>query len=175
MQRVLSLTLSVIIGTVGACSPDCDVCLIKGDFEYGTYRIQEPGQYCLSENIYFNPSAGKMDQPNRHPYWFPADDDAYPGCLTQSDGAYALGFFAAISVEASNVVLDLQGHVLQMHWHFYLQQSYLNRHICFLFLSKSSNISIDSINRILQQHRDCCFAVSSWSWPCCIWQLLDEY
>eukprot|EP01083_Nonionella_stella_P235151 827155_1 len=67
-----------------------------------------------------------MDMPNVMGSWFPNNDDAYPGCVSQSDGAFALGYFAAISIETSHVHINLHGRTIQMHWHFYLQQRFFS-------------------------------------------------
>ena len=72
--------------------------LRQSDFEHGTLRITESGLYVLAEDIVFEP----VDfTPSTSKY-----SDRYTG------GAYHLGFFAAITVEAANVVLDLAGHTL---------------------------------------------------------------
>lgn len=102
------------------------------DFEEGTYRITESGTYILTEDIVFNPhSLSKEDiyekkmSPHSEGAWLPYADQSedYPGA-GEYDGWYWLGFFAAITIEASNVVLDLNGHSVSMHEHFYYQQRY---------------------------------------------------
>ena len=70
--------------------------LSQSDFSKGTLRITEPGVYVLSENITFNP-----------PTQFPTQEQTkYP---IGKNGPYHLGFFAAIAVETSNVIIDLNG------------------------------------------------------------------
>jgi len=56
--------------------------LCQKDFDSGTYRITKPGYYYLKEDIVFNPKTSRADKP-------------------------ALGWFAALTIEADNVVLDL--------------------------------------------------------------------
>lgn len=68
------------------------------DFAQGTYRITKPGYYILNENIEFNPL---------HQFPLKRQSDLYP---TGKHGAYHLGFFAAITIETSDVVLDLNGY-----------------------------------------------------------------
>lgn len=68
------------------------------DFAQGTYRITKPGYYILNENIEFNPL---------HQFPLKTQSDLYP---TGKHGAYHLGFFAAITIETSDVVLDLNGY-----------------------------------------------------------------
>ncbi len=94
--------------------------LRQSDFQNGTYRITEPGVYALAEDISFNP----------HPPGSLADDgvtvlDAWNGGLPfpsqygdpdaglYDPAAYGIGFFAAIAIEADDVVLDLRGHTLE--------------------------------------------------------------
>jgi len=106
--------------------------LSSANFEEGTYRITESGTYILTEDIIFNPhSLSKEDiyekniSPNSEGAWYPYADQSedYPGA-GEYDGWYWLGFFAAVTIEASNVVLDLNGHSISMHDHFYYQQRY---------------------------------------------------
>lgn len=41
-------------------------------------------------------------------------------------GPYALGFFAAITIEADNVVLDLNNHTIEASLEFSLKQRFFN-------------------------------------------------
>lgn len=69
--------------------------LRQEDFEQGTYRIVRPGTYVLAENISFSPGF-----PARGDWWYPSH-------------SYSLGFFAAITIETSDVVLKLDHHKLE--------------------------------------------------------------
>jgi len=82
-------------------------------FSNGTYRITRPGTYILTENIVFNP--------NRYDNHIPRIDqyDKYP----LSKG-YVLGFFAAITVETENVIIDLNGFSISLHNIFNLKQRF---------------------------------------------------
>jgi hypothetical protein len=73
--------------------------LRQTDFNEGTLRITKPGVYVLSENITFNP-------PTQFPTQEQIDSGKYP---IGKDGPYHLGFFAAIAIETSNVIIDLNG------------------------------------------------------------------
>ena len=73
--------------------------LRQSDFNHGTLRITQPGYYVLSENIVFNPASLFPTQQQ-------IDSGLYP---IGTDGPYHLGFFGAIAVETSNVVIDLNG------------------------------------------------------------------
>ena len=87
--------------------------LYQSDFNRGTYRITKPGLYQLQESIVFHP------QPTHD--LFPTDlqlQGEYPG----RPGPYSLGFFAAITVEAKDVILDLGGHTIQQSVEFYAIQ-----------------------------------------------------
>ena len=80
------------------------VTLIKQrDFEAGTYRITEPGTYKLGESIKFGPNPRNRGMPT---------DEQRTSGLYQAK-AYFLGFFAAITIESDDVVLDLGGHTIE--------------------------------------------------------------
>jgi hypothetical protein len=64
-------------------------------FKNGTYRIRTPGYYILDEDIVFDPP--ELQAPT-HLYAFPP---------------YQLGFFAAVTIETNNVILDLNGHCIR--------------------------------------------------------------
>eukprot|EP00485_Elphidium_margaritaceum_P000739 CAMPEP_0202687368 /NCGR_PEP_ID=MMETSP1385-20130828/3059_1 /ASSEMBLY_ACC=CAM_ASM_000861 /TAXON_ID=933848 /ORGANISM="Elphidium margaritaceum" /LENGTH=688 /DNA_ID=CAMNT_0049342149 /DNA_START=102 /DNA_END=2168 /DNA_ORIENTATION=- len=104
----------------------CDYVFRNSDFYAGTVRIRRSGRYCLGEDIVFNPKQGNIASPNRYGAWFPTDAKAYPGCDTHDDGSFALGFFAAIAIETSNVELDLKGYELRAGRRFYIQQRFFN-------------------------------------------------
>jgi hypothetical protein len=87
--------------------------LTQKDFDQGTYRIRSAGLYIIQENIDFAP------RPDND-YWNDPSDLDYP--INQ----YYLGFFAVITIESDNVVLDLNGHTIQMSKEFYLLQRFCN-------------------------------------------------
>jgi len=113
------------------------VYLSNDDFLYGTFRITRPGIYILSEDIVleFNPpptdSADADLSPNSYDelYWLPksdgSQDEEYMGASTWS-GPYQLGFFAAITIETSNVIIDLNSFSIGMSRAFYLQQRFFS-------------------------------------------------
>eukprot|EP01084_Bolivina_argentea_P235765 396610_1 len=114
------------------------VYLSNDDFVYGTYRITEPGIYILTEDISLNfnaPSDEIKTSPNFSPnsyeefYWMPqqdgSQDDEYMGASTWS-GPYQLGFFTGVTIECSNVVVDLNGFEIGMSDEFYLQQRFFS-------------------------------------------------
>ena len=78
------------------------VLLYQHHFNGGTVRITKPGIYILQEDITFHPNADHDFFPT------PAQimSNQYP---MGSQGAYHLGFFAAITVETDGVILDLNG------------------------------------------------------------------
>ena len=65
-------------------------------FNNGTYRITKSGYYKLFEDIIFHPNPENEYKPKS------IQNELYPNM-----GAYILGFFAVITIEASNVTLDL--------------------------------------------------------------------
>ena len=69
--------------------------IYQKDFREGTLRITEPGYYILKEHIVFDPL---------HTFPTAEQKDKYP---VGKDGPYHLGFFAAITIECDNVILDL--------------------------------------------------------------------
>ena len=64
-----------------------------------------------------------IDNPQEKEAWKPRSDqiDEYPGAQTGRD-EYFLGFFAGITIECDDVVLDLGGHEIGMSEVFYHQQ-----------------------------------------------------
>jgi hypothetical protein len=87
------------------------------DVDKGTYRILKGGCYYLSENIEFEPNGGCCD------YW-PKFDTSNPDEYPM--GQYSLGFFAVITIEADDVVLDLNGKTIESTVEFSLKQRFFN-------------------------------------------------
>jgi len=83
--------------------------LNQSHFVNGTVRITKPGIYTLTENIVFNP--------NENDDFFPRMDQLSKFPMGNS-GPFHLGFFAAITIECDNVILDLNGKTItqsQLH------------------------------------------------------------
>jgi len=103
--------------------------LYQSDFEEGTYRITESGTYIVMEDIELNFNAAPDDHPSPNniedDFWWPTDADAYPGAQAARD-AYFLGYFAGLTIEVDDVVLDLNGHEIKMAKAFYYQQPYFS-------------------------------------------------
>eukprot|EP00485_Elphidium_margaritaceum_P019055 CAMPEP_0202726258 /NCGR_PEP_ID=MMETSP1385-20130828/184520_1 /ASSEMBLY_ACC=CAM_ASM_000861 /TAXON_ID=933848 /ORGANISM="Elphidium margaritaceum" /LENGTH=996 /DNA_ID=CAMNT_0049392475 /DNA_START=97 /DNA_END=3086 /DNA_ORIENTATION=+ len=105
--------------------------LYQKDFEKGTYRIQKPGKYIVMEDITFDFKApdgymdGGLDTYNGPSDWWPTYDqiEDYPGAGDLRD-PYFLGFWAGITIEADNVILELNHHSLQMSEALFYQQSF---------------------------------------------------
>jgi hypothetical protein len=74
------------------------------DFDHGTYRITKSGTYKLTGNIMFGPNVHNKGMPTLEQR---SNDGHYSG------RAYGLGFFAAITIETSNVVLDFDGFTIE--------------------------------------------------------------
>ena len=81
--------------------------LRQADFHHGTYRITRPGLYTLQEDVLFNPTQ-------------PPDPQHYPSA------AYSMGFFAAITIECDNVILDLNHHSIAQHPLHYAKQRFFS-------------------------------------------------
>ena len=100
--------------------------LYQSDFAEGTYRITEPGRYVLMDDILFNPNPGSQTRNNANDdmtAWRPHEDqqEEYPGAAQYKD-PYFMGFWAAITIETDDVILDLNDHTIAMDEIFYHQQ-----------------------------------------------------
>ena len=97
-------------------TPYSCISIKQSDFDNGTLRITVPGIYILSENIVFNPNSNDDFMPRA------SQISQYP---MGSGGAYHLGFFAAITIEADNVFLDLnEKSITQSKMHNIQQRFY---------------------------------------------------
>ena len=83
-------------------------------------RITRPGIYVLQENIIF--------EPNKDNDFFPTMEQITSGQYPSfTSGPYHLGFFAAITIESDNVLLDLnQKTIKQSALHNLQQRFYAN-------------------------------------------------
>lgn len=105
--------------------------LKQSDFNDGTYRITQTGTYIIEEDIIFefnSPSTSdfdNLDTYNNNNDWWPTSDQTnmYPGAGNLRN-SYSMGFFAGITIETSNVILDLDGYELKMSKLFYYQQAF---------------------------------------------------
>ena len=70
--------------------------LSQSDFDNGTFIIDKPGNYILTEDITFNP--------NQDNDWMPKSDQ-----IQYSDHAFVLGFFACIMVKTYKFIINLNG------------------------------------------------------------------
>ena len=125
-QEKVKSARNVIDDEASTASDDDIYYLYAVDFEEGTYRITKPGRYVVMEDIEFNPNRGSVAKGAANDdmeAWRPHADqeDVYPGAGGYRD-AYFMGFWAAITVEASDVILDLNDHSIAMAEEFYYQQ-----------------------------------------------------
>jgi hypothetical protein len=86
--------------------------LTQGDFAHGTLRLRSPGLFVLQEDVVF--------EPNPH-----ADFRPRPHQADYAGPAFVLGFFAAITIESTDVLLDLNSHMLAASPVFALQQRFM--------------------------------------------------
>lgn len=91
--------------------------LYNNDFKNGTLRIKKPGIYRLQENIIFNPNESNDFSPTTQQI----SSGLYPENMS---GPYHLGFFAAITIEVEDVVIDLNGFSIQQSNLHKLQQRF---------------------------------------------------
>jgi len=129
LTKMIFLTYILVLCHLCTSSElECDYYLSGKDFLQGTYRIQKSGLYCLTEDIIFAPrSRSRLDtlnSPNAAGLYFPTDANKYPGSAEQKDGSFALGFFTAISIERSNVEINLNGYKIEYSPDFYIQQRF---------------------------------------------------
>ena len=98
-------------------TPYSTINLYNNDFENGTLRITKPGIYKLQENIVFNP--------NEYNDFSPTTQQISSGLYPENmSGPYHLGFFAAITVEVDDVIIDLNGYSIQQSRLHKLQQRF---------------------------------------------------
>lgn len=74
--------------------------LRQADFANGTLRLTTSGYFFLAENVAFNPNPENDFQP-------------YANQSEYASVAYSLGFFAALTFESPDIVLDLRGFTLE--------------------------------------------------------------
>jgi len=98
-------------------TPYAIVDLYNSDFINGTVRIRTAGVYRLRENITFNPNPNN----NFFPTKAQVDSGLYPQNMM---GPYHLGFFAAITVETDNVIIDLNGYKIEQSANHNFQQRF---------------------------------------------------
>lgn len=93
--------------------------LSQESFNKGTVRITKPGYYILKENIVFHPNPQNDFQPSLKSI----QNGQYP---VGKDGAYHLGFFAAITIETNDVILDLKNFTIQQSREHNIQQRFFS-------------------------------------------------
>merc|ERR1719242_2234115 len=93
----------------------------------------EPGTYVLMEDIVLDFNApsdwtqlDSVNSPDDNDYWWPPRDmnDKYPGAGYKARDAYMLGYFAGISVETHDVVIDLNQMTIGMSLAYFHQQPF---------------------------------------------------
>lgn len=119
------------------------VTVSNNDFKNGTLRVRYPCVLKLAENIQFNPNrpetwldennnvtgkfaeARKLD-PQRNNDWMPNNNIESNKQYFEGDVkfAYGLGFFAALTIETCNTIVDLNGFTLSQHPEHALQQRF---------------------------------------------------
>jgi hypothetical protein len=98
-------------------TPKSIIYLRQRDFNNGTVRITVPGIYVLVENIVFNP--------NEDNDFMPTQEQISSGLYPENmQGPYHLGFFAAITIETDNVILDLNDHTIKQSVKHNIQQRF---------------------------------------------------
>jgi len=89
--------------------------LKQSDFDHGTVRLRKPGKYILTEDIEFSPNSQNDFQPTT---------EQIKSGLYPIPGAYQLGFFAAITIEGANIILDLNEKTIKQSKIHFLEQRF---------------------------------------------------
>ena len=102
--------------------------LSQSSFANGTYRIQTSARYVLTEDIRFNPNPSTYENDRLVGYdWMPTPEQISSGKYPVAPaGPYHMGFFAAITIETNNVIIDLNGFTLEQHMEHYIQQRFFS-------------------------------------------------
>jgi len=109
--------------------PECyKYSLKQSDFDQGTFRIVRPGVYTLTENISFNPNASTWNPRTSRLEGFDWNPSDYQKTERREYTGFQwkLGFFAAITVETTGVVIDLNGFTIGQSLPHYLQQRFFS-------------------------------------------------
>jgi len=89
--------------------------LRQADFARGTLRVRAPCKLVFVEDVAFDPN------PDNN--WQPTDAQRRSGDYPHQSG-FALDFFAAMTIESDDVLIDLNGHELRQSRAHTLQQSF---------------------------------------------------
>merc|ERR1719473_2601234 len=89
-------------------------------FKEGSYIIDAPGVYELTEDVSFHPETTLSSGVSSNDVTFPdPTSEIWPQL-----GGYFLGFFAAIAVQADNVTIDCKGFEILMAIEYHRRQRY---------------------------------------------------
>merc|ERR1719473_2009578 len=89
-------------------------------FKEGSYIIDAPGVYELTEDVSFHPETTLSSGVSSNDVTFPdPTSEIWPQL-----GGYFLGFFAAIAVQADNVTIDCKGFEIEMSLEYHRRQRY---------------------------------------------------
>lgn len=95
-----------------------EVVITQKDVKYGTLRIKYPCMITLCEDICFNPNADKDWYPDASK---PNNNELYINDITVSS-VYEKGFFAVLTVEAEDVIINLNHKRIEQSKEHALQQ-----------------------------------------------------
>ena len=100
--------------------------LTNSDFKKGTYRITKPGHYKIKEDIIFSPNENIYTSKtpltnNLLDNFIPLESQEY-----YKMPPYHLGFFAAITVESDNVIIDLNNYSIRQSKLHYINQRFFS-------------------------------------------------
>ena len=103
-----------------------NIYISQKDFNNGTFIISKSGNYILTENIIFNPNCpdffSKSILENKNNLdWLPTNKQLENDYKHSS---FVLGFYSAINIECDNVIIDLNGFMIEQHPLHCLQQRF---------------------------------------------------
>lgn len=127
MKSLTSLLIGVISSILFTSSLYSHTVYLKqADFDEGTYIISQPGTYVLAEDITFNPNSTKKLKKDAYHSGFLLPSQYTSKGGKYDDKAYGIGFFAAVAIDAKDVILDLNHHTIEQSPEFALQQRFFS-------------------------------------------------
>lgn len=122
-MKLSILTAALLAGAGSAAAQNKKKCLYNHHFADGTLIIDQPGSYKLCDDIVFCPHNNLDVESASDEEIAEAFDPIVQGNPKYNNNEYALGFFAAIAVQADDVSLSLNGYsIAQCREHALMQR-----------------------------------------------------
>lgn len=134
MEKGILLYNEISDSILSQISGNNRIAVSNKDFYSGTYIIDKPGYYILTEDIIFNPNSPYskysdcicQSEPvilDNNFDWMPTYEQSKEG-RKYAHSSFFLGFYSAINVESSNVIIDLNNFSIRQHKLHALQQRF---------------------------------------------------